>query len=168
MIFGFTGTRRGLTDPQLSAFWSLLHGHMPSELHHGDCKGADKRAHLAFVDYVFDHEREGTVAIHPPTDPKSRAYCGHPEAPYPKGPYKQVLVQYTDDVTLHVVWYPEKPYLDRNKDIVDACDLLVACPAEAVEQQRGGTWSTVRYARRVGRDVALILPDGEVRRADGL
>ena len=38
------------------------------------------------------------------------------------------------------------PYLTRNKQIVDASEVLVACPQSAKEEMRSGTWSTVRYA----------------------
>lgn len=44
---------------------------------------------------------------------------------------------------------PPKPYLDRNKDIVSAVDFLIAAP-DGPERQRSGTWSTVRYAKKVG------------------
>jgi hypothetical protein len=47
-------------------------------------------------------------------------------------------------------------------DIVVESDYLVACPLQDMEQPRGGTWSTVRYARALGRTVAVISPDGRV------
>ena len=50
----------------------------------------------------------------------------------------------------------------RNRAVVDACDLLVACPPGAVEEPRSRTWAAVRYARRVGRPVVLLYPDGTV------
>jgi hypothetical protein len=59
---------------------------------------------------------------------------------------------------------PERPYLDRNKDIVRETASLIAAPAEPEEQLRSGTWSTVRFARKQGKPVFLILPDGTVRR----
>ena len=55
-----------------------------------------------------------------------------------------------------------KPYLDRNKDIVLETQTLVATPAETTEQLRSGTWSTVRYARKLKRPAVLILPDGTI------
>jgi hypothetical protein len=48
----------------------------------------------------------------------------------------------------------------RNRAVVDACDLVVACPPGAVEEPRSRTWAAVRYARRVGRPVVLIYPNG--------
>jgi len=47
--------------------------------------------------------------------------------------------------------------------IVRETELLIAAPAEFSEQHRSGTWSTVRYARRLGRPVQIIGPDGRIR-----
>jgi len=52
-----------------------------------------------------------------------------------------------------------KDYLVRNRDIVDVADVLVATPA-GLEVQRSGTWSTVRYARRLGKRTYIVMPDG--------
>ena len=102
------------------------------ELHHGDCIGADAQAH--------DHAKDfGLVTvIHPPTKADKRAFK---EA-------DRVLAP--------------KPYLDRNKDIVRETEMLIAAPATMTEELRSGTWSTVRFARKLGRRVYVILPDGTI------
>jgi hypothetical protein len=53
-----------------------------------------------------------------------------------------------------------KPPLVRNKVIVRETELLIAAPAEAMEHHRSGTWSTVRHARKLGRAICIIRPDG--------
>lgn len=70
------------------------------------------------------------VLIHPPTVDRYRAFCDGPAV-------------------------PPKSYHARNRDIVDACQLLVALP-NVPECTRSGTWSTVRYARSIGRDVLVL------------
>jgi predicted Rossmann fold nucleotide-binding protein DprA/Smf involved in DNA uptake len=55
--------------------------------------------------------------------------------------------------------------LDRNHDIVGACDVLIAAPRQPKEIRRSGTWATVRYADQFGRVIALVVPDGEVQSA---
>jgi hypothetical protein len=56
--------------------------------------------------------------------------------------------------------YPARKPLARNHDIVRAGkDLIIACP-KAAEEQRSGTWMTVRHARKVGRNISIIWPNG--------
>src|SRR5690606_27684726 len=54
-----------------------------------------------------------------------------------------------------------KPYLERNRDIVDATEVLIACP-KGFETVRSGTWSTVRYARTLSRPILLVMASGEL------
>lgn len=145
MILGFTGTRKGLTAEQLAVFNETLavfnetvgRAIAPLEaFHHGSCVGADVEAAMA------------VAAIFPTT-----RIIAHP------GRVDDLWngVSYVDHVTL-----PAKPPLARNRDIVEACDLLLACPYWMFERQRGGTWYTVRFARRMGKRVSIIWPDGTV------
>lgn len=101
------------------------------ELHHGDCVGADFDAHRL----AMHHQKR--VVIHPPDNDRLRARCWANE------------------------FRDEKPYLDRNRDIVDESDVLIATPKETCEG-KGGTWYTVRYARKVGKEVNVVWPNGSV------
>lgn len=130
MIIGFTGTRHGMTDAQIEGFSKYLAD--AEEFHHGDCVGADWQA----ADAAW--RRCGVkVVCHPPTESGLRAWTDF------------------NDVT-----HKPRPYLARNRAIVDACHHLIACPQSAVEEQRSGTWSTVRYAVKIGKPVTIIFPDG--------
>lgn len=102
-------------------------------LHHGDCVGADRHAN------ILARASGLKIETHPPDNPVFRAFCDADTA---------------NDL---------KPYLVRNRDIVDATERLIAAPGEMTEQQRSGTWQTVRYARRVGKPVTIVFPDGSVR-----
>src|SRR5262249_40960494 len=135
---GFTGTRRGLTDAQKKALRVVLcqEAGTLGVVHHGDCVGADAFCHSLAVDLG------NKVVIHPPDRISLRAFC--------QGAWQV---------------HAPCPYLDRNRDIVAATDVLLACPGGVAEERRSGTWATVRYARRLGRPVVLILPDGTVRRS---
>lgn len=131
MIVGFTGTQVGMSKSQLGLLRHVFLGVDPvDEVHHGDCVGADEEldAYVRTLGGVL-------IVIHPPSNPSKRAFCFQPGD----------------------VQRPERPYLDRNRDIVDACDVLVAAPRTDQEELRSGTWSTVRYARSVGRRV-VVLP----------
>ncbi len=144
MKLGFTGTRNCMTPEQRSAFRSLL-TELPSvlEFHHGDCRGSDWDACRLYLVYAQQFD-DASVVVHPPDYGGHRAFC----------------MEKVENYGLRLVIEKPKPFLDRNRDIVDASELMVACPAESTEQQRGGTWSTVRYARKVGRELVVILPDG--------
>lgn len=106
-----------------------------AEVHHGCCDGSDAEFH------AIAYDAGCRIHGHPPTNPVYRA---------------ALTFRLTDIV------HPEKPYLERNRDIVSATEALIAAPGEAVEQLRSGTWSTVRYARSIGRRVYVVLPDGSV------
>lgn len=130
---GVTGTQRGLTDAQAAvaeAALDELRARGPVTLLHGDCVGVD--AQLARL-----ARRLGClVAAFPPSNPSRRAYV-------------------PSDIT-----YPPAPYLARNRSIVAASAVMWAFPGEAVERLRSGTWATVRYARRAGRPLRIVGPDG--------
>ncbi len=130
---GFTGTREGLTEKQYLALRSEISRRdlSPATIfRHGDCIGADSDAHD--VVRACSHAR---IFGHPPDRAALRAYrqCDH--------------------------LMPERPYLDRNRDIVNMSDELIACP-DGPERQRSGTWSTVRYAVKQHKPVTIIYPDG--------
>lgn len=130
----FTGTQRGTTEAQRNEVYRLLECSDASHFHHGDCVGADTE-----IDEIA-RAAGYRIHIHPPENKAKRAFC-------------EVRPR-LDTV------YPLKPYLARNRDIVDSGDTLIATPGEMVEQLRSGTWSTIRYARRQGKLVLVVLPDG--------
>jgi hypothetical protein len=132
---GFTGTRDGMTEKQKAALRSILTTIRASHLHHGCCTGADAEAHeIAKVMGLG-------IEIHPSTDTKT-----------------QVRTLYPDCELLH----EQKPALERNKDIVQATRVIVACPKTEAEELRSGTWATVRHARKQeDRSVVVITPEGK-------
>lgn len=133
MRLGFTGTQKGMTDAQRTTVQRLLSECSVPELHHGDCIGADADAHDIAMHLGI------RVVVHPPTNPSKRAYV-------------QGAVRVES----------EKPYLDRNHDIVDSTDVLLATPNAKYEVLLSGTWATIRYARKLGREIWLVRPDGVV------
>jgi hypothetical protein len=131
MIVGFTGTQQGMTDEQKEKLKQFFLSFPPSELHHGDCIGADNDAHL------IASELSIPVVVHPPKNATKRAFTNG---------YSKLL--------------NKKPYLERNHDIVDECNVLFACPKSSKEQLRSGTWATIRYAKKQQKEIIIIYPDG--------
>jgi hypothetical protein len=105
------------------------------KLHHGLCIGGDADGHHIARDLGY------WIVGHPPTNQTLRADLKCDEL------------------------RPALPYLARNKNIVNETIALIAAPSEPEEQPSGGTWSTVRYARRIGRPIVLILPNGKIQQS---
>ena len=131
-MLGFTGSRNGMTCLQKESVTYLVRAIGMKEAHHGDCVGADEDFHNLV-------NKEGyTTVVHPPKNPKFRAFC---------------------DGNLI---FPEKEYMDRNRDIVDLCEVIIATPNTFVEKSKGGTWSTVRYAVKMNKKLFIVLPNGKI------
>lgn len=132
MKLGFTGTREGMTEAQRREVAELLQTLNPSEVHHGDCVGADAEVDLAAV--LFTSARR---VIHPPESPTLRAWCLSEDMREPK------------------------PYLARNRDIVNETDSILAAP-KGKQYRAAGTWFTIGYAKKQGKPVTIVYPDGSI------
>lgn len=130
MKIGFSGTQFGMTAGQKLQLTRLLVELRPTEFHHGDCVGADKQAHELVRALPFKVKIVG----HPPLNQTKQAGCKCDE------------------------YFPRDEYLARNRAIVDATDWLVITPKTATEELRSGTWSTWRYAQKVGKTLEIIAP----------
>ena len=135
-IVGFTGTQSGMVPEQKRQFKEILQIFHPiTEFHPGDCIGADSDAHQIV------HEQEIPIVLHPPTNKTKRAFC------------------LTSTIIKEL---SPKSYLERNQDIVDACSVLIATPEGDCEEIRSGTWATIRRARKAGKPIYIIWPDGDL------
>lgn len=136
MIAAFTGTQAGMTDAQRQRVRAGLTLLRPTIGIHGDCIGADADFHAILVELGI------ASVIYPCTIESKRAYCQ-------LGPAGG---------TIHV---PQSP-LERNRIMVRRSAILIATPKGHSEELRSGTWATVRYARKIGRPIRIVLPDGRV------
>lgn len=138
MRIGFTGTRAGMTQAQANTtiaalLWLTAHEEARPIAVHGDCKGADAQFDSICKTYGF-YRIAWPCTLH-----NQRAFCDVNEQ--------------------HV----EQPPLVRNRCIVEDANVMLATPRSATEELRSGTWATIRHARRAGKPLLLILPDGTVR-----
>lgn len=101
----------------------------------GNCLGADAQAH------AIARALQYRICLHPPLNRAFRAFLDND----------------CDDE------FPERPYLERNREIVDNSSLLIVCPA-GPEEKRSGTWSTCRYARKWGVPRIVVWADGSADR----
>ena len=136
MRVGITATRQGLAPLQAVRLYRVLKALKGTDpiLAHGDCVGGDAQAHTIARWLEYD------IIVYPGNMDKLRAFC---EGDVVKEP---------------------KRNLDRNKDIVEFCGVLIVLPNGFTEQIRSGTWSTFRYARSVKKPLVVIYPDGTEKR----
>jgi hypothetical protein len=144
MNIGFTGTsRRMLSTKQKEALREILERRPKARLIHGGAVGADDYADELAASLHIDR------VVFPASNVKS---CQRvPEA--------RLRSRTGSTVTI----MPARPALERNKDIVHFCDILLAMPGQATaEMLRSGTWSTVRYARKHWHNdpdrIKLVIP----------
>ena len=139
MKIGFTGTREGMSIEQRKAVKMLLNKletlYDITELHHGDCVGADTDMH----DIMVSSGRDVKIKIHPPLNDTQRAYC--------KGD----------------TYFKKKEFLERDRYIVEKSNVMIATPSSKTEIKRGsGTWYTIRYAKKQKVKLYIVYPSGEI------
>lgn len=135
---GVTGSREGMTHEQgrcLVAYFQFACDLYEKDLtlHHGCCVGVDEGTHG--IAGMFGVESIG----YPPE----------------KTDFMMDLAEY-DFLELK----DPKPYLMRNRDIVDSVETLLVVPNASRELKTGGTWYTYRYAKKKKIDIIIFWPDG--------
>lgn len=137
MHIGFTGTQEGMTDQQKLKLFELFNS-IPKQrttFHHGCCIGADSTAAWIADTCMF------LLVAHPPIN--------------------------TSKISDDLPWPDEtreaKDYLVRNREIVDESAILIVTPKGFEEEIRSGTWSTYRYAKKQGKAITIVFPDGTTK-----
>ena len=131
MHLGITGTQtiEKVSEERLKYLCLVLESLVGTytHFHHGDCVGIDEYAAR------YAHSLGYRIVCHPP-----------------KNSLKRAMTMYHDI-------YPALDYLDRNRQIVLHSDLVLAIPVDPNKEVLcSGTWACVRYARKVGRPLAII------------
>lgn len=134
MILAFSGTQRGMTPRQLRIAEELLAAFAPTKVRHGGCTGGDEEFHELCLKLAVP------LVVVWPSNISSK--WGHISST-PKTAVEMML---------------PKPPLLRNLDIVAGADHLIACPADAEEVLRSGTWATVRLSTRYNIPCTVIKP----------
>ncbi len=131
---GFTGTQVGMSGDQAASVSTLLltfKSGERDEFHHGGCVGSDvQAAELARLHGYLTVRHPGNM------------------------PSKQDK-RFVDDEVYMVL-----PNMARNHMIVDQVEMMIAAPKQSNEVLRSGTWSTIRYSRRVSKRIYIVQPDG--------
>ena len=128
MKVGITGTREGMTDWQAREVYKILAELNGTEFHHGDCKGVDVQA--ASIAKVLGYK----IVCYPPKLTEEQGFYGGDIVHKPAG------------------------YLERDRAIVDSCDILIVVPKQMQWQPKGGTWYTHDYAVKKNKPFNIIWP----------
>lgn len=132
MKIGVTGTREGASIDQIDQVTEFLQLHRAEgrELHHGDCRGVD--VEVAEIARALGYR----IVCHPPLSNEQQGFFGGDEINKPAG------------------------YLQRDRAIVDATELLIVVPLQTTWQPKGGTWYTASYAKKKTKPYIIFYPDG--------
>jgi hypothetical protein len=127
---GFTGTHNGASLAQLNVLAKKLVSLKEEgfdEFHHGLCIGADEQA--AKIAKTLGYR----IVAHPglAKNPANLMYRSEWDG--------------NDEVR------EAKPFIERDRDIVNETEAMLATPMTWEEQTRSGTWTTIRYAKKQGR-----------------
>jgi len=142
MMITFTGTQRGMTQRQKDGLRTMLRihgarfGSSDFILLHGGCVGADDEADNIANDMRIDRW------IFPSTIDAKRV---------------DDLFFLNRKRSRCAIEPPEEPLL-RNRKMVEIGQIVIAAPSSADEVLRSGTWATVRYARKLHRQVMIFEP----------
>jgi hypothetical protein len=139
---GFTGTSAGAVSEQVRRIDDRLANLKKigfDEFHHGLCIGADEQA-------AAIAKRLGYRVV---AHPGLASDAGNLD--------RRSTFDGNDEICA------AKPFAERDREIVDTTECLLAVPSTREQDASSGTWATVRYARDRGKPVELILPV----RADG-
>ena len=131
MLIGITGTRSPLNTSQKDRIQKFLQNYYThrSELHHGDCVGAD--AEVADIAKRLGYK----IICHPPIKNELRAF-------------------YSSDLT-----NVPQSYFARNRAIVDQTEHLIVAPFQDEWQPNGGTWYTHDYAKKKNKPLTIFYPN---------
>lgn len=145
MDIGFTGTRWGMGDIRIPIVTYIADKLKVSKVAHGMCIGSDTDFH----NLIRAMKRKVWIKGHPP-----------------------IIKSLFSDLECDEIAEP-KDYLERNKDIVNENEILIATPNEFTEKLRSGTWATIRYARKVIKSgkgkckkLYIVFPNGKVAYED--
>lgn len=139
-IISYTGSQKGTNSVQFEKLIAYLYFHYRRYGdfigEHGDCVGGDEEFNSLCIDMGMETRiRPGYPSLNP-RDISKRAFCA-----------------------ANVI-YPPEPFLERNRKVAKEGDILLGCPFS--NEQKGGTWWTIRYALRLRKPTIIFYREGLV------
>ena len=133
MKVGFTGSRGGMSLNQALSLKTIFRKMHIDEFHHGKCIDSDAQAHRMALDPAMNIKK---IVVHPPLDKKYEAVI-------------EIQIDKVEELE-------PKPYLERDRDIVDSTGILIATPRN-FDQLHSGTWYTINYAIKKNSPIIILF-----------
>ena len=149
MRVGFIGTQSGMTNFQKEEVRNMLAFLKATEFCHGDSLGSDSESNKIAMEYGIKN-----FTIFPPSESRKRAYCFL----LPEMTYNWHTIINASTGIINVRWMPVDTYLNRSKHIIDNTDYIIACPKEHQHNIKSATWSAIRYAWKIKKNITIIPP----------
>lgn len=133
-VLTFTGSRNGMTQIQKRNVWHFMLANPYKVYVHGDCVGSDEQF------------GKGALALEERFSRKIEIWTFPVNGPLYASSYAHKIHKRTN-------------HLARNREMVDLAKFVIACPPTDEPQQRGGTWYTIRYAKKQNKHGLIFLPN---------
>lgn len=133
--WGFTGTRAGMNRFQQAMLQRILHRGQPILWRHGGAWGGDAESHRLWKKFC----RKSHAEVWPSDEKRATIFRGELRT------------------TVRDVMDP----LSRNIIIVDKSKFMIAAPVRDHEEQRSGTWHTIRRAFDANRPILILWPKSQ-------
>lgn len=144
-ILGVTATRKGLTNPQIACASYLMLKINPELMHHGCAEGGDRQ--LDEMARVAGVKRLGFPSFDNQENWATRRDSG--------------LAVYRSGRTGDLLSTAER------NEVISRAEFFIGFPAGFEEEQRSGTWQTIRMRGRTKHPYLIAWPDGSYTRHEG-
>ena len=148
MKIGFAGNQKEMTKNQKDTFLRIMrkfkHNYRDIDFHMGNAPGCDSDAYRI----IIDNELVSQLTFYPYRDHGDPSFEPDDERELAR---KEIRLALVDKPTV----------FERNRAIIDACDVLVAVPKEDREQKESETWMAIRYSKLKSKRVFIIYPEGK-------
>ena len=146
MVVSFIGTTSGMTIEQTEKFIEetrkINNKEKIKEFHHNLKQGATISAHLSICRLGLTEE----IIIH---------LCNN----------KNNINEYIEEQWKQYINFRKINYntqKESDEDLIKCCDILIAIPSNYEEESFTTTWNLIKKAKKINKDLVIILPKGEV------
>jgi len=148
MKVGFVGNQKEMSKQQkdtlIRIMKKLKHTYQNIDLHMGSAPGSDAEAFAI----VVENGLVSRLFFYPSSNPDENAF----DIEDPRDLEKKEI---------KLLRQNERTIFERNRNIVDTCDMIIAVPRETLEKRESETWMAIRYSKIQKKRLFTLYPDGK-------